>query len=247
MSHKATNWAFEQRGLTPSEKLVLLCLADRHNPDQGCFPQQKTIAEDANIGRSQLNVILGNLEEKGLIRRVRRFNPETKRQRSTRYILRFEKAFAQEPSPEIGHGSDGTDSEQNGEPCPDIGHGAESDLRGEPSPVSGPSRVRISDSLNPVKEPVKEPARAPACRHARTPAREGDPPPDQAKPCEPFSGDEKPKTKLDLVAEWVRDGRRVPQSFLSDRELDQLIALGKISEEQAVSAGLSDGRNRRVG
>lgn len=88
-----------------------------------------TIAEDANLSRSQLNVILASLEKMCLLRRVRRFDPETKRQRSTRYTLGFESEFAQEPD-------------------------------GEPSPISGQSRVRKSDALNPVKESVSEPARA---------------------------------------------------------------------------------------
>ncbi len=38
MSHRATNWAIQQRGLPPAAKLVLWHLCDRHNPDFGCFP-----------------------------------------------------------------------------------------------------------------------------------------------------------------------------------------------------------------
>jgi hypothetical protein len=33
MSHRATNWAIQQRGLAPATKLVLWHLCDRHNPD----------------------------------------------------------------------------------------------------------------------------------------------------------------------------------------------------------------------
>ena len=36
MSHKATLWAIEQRGLKPTTKIVLWHLCDRFNPDFGC-------------------------------------------------------------------------------------------------------------------------------------------------------------------------------------------------------------------
>ena len=46
MSHKATLWAIEQRGLKPTTKIVLWHLCDRFNPDFGCFPSQARLAED---------------------------------------------------------------------------------------------------------------------------------------------------------------------------------------------------------
>ena len=49
MSHAATNWAIQQRGLKPATKIVLWFLCDRHNPDFGCFPTQARLAEDARI------------------------------------------------------------------------------------------------------------------------------------------------------------------------------------------------------
>ena len=84
MSHQATNWAFQQRGLEAATWRVLIILADRHNPDFGCFPSQNRIAADAEMSRSSLNVHLYKLERAGLIRRERRIDPETRRQRSTR-------------------------------------------------------------------------------------------------------------------------------------------------------------------
>ena len=44
MSHKATVWAIQQRGLKPATKIVLWFLCDRHNPDFGCFPTQMRLA-----------------------------------------------------------------------------------------------------------------------------------------------------------------------------------------------------------
>ena len=80
MSHYATNWALQQRGLKPATKIVLWHLFDRLNPDQGCFPSQNRLTYDSEISRSTLNDHLGNLETAGLLRRVPRIDPATKRQ-----------------------------------------------------------------------------------------------------------------------------------------------------------------------
>lgn len=130
MSHEATNWAVRQRGLSPATKIVLWHLADRHNPDHGCFPEQARLAADCEMSRSSLNNHLNALEEKGLIRRIRRVDPTSHKQMSTRYILGFEEEFAQEPSPNSGHGNPQ-------KPCPN----------------SGESRVQNLDT-NSVREPV---------------------------------------------------------------------------------------------
>ena len=135
MSHKATNWAIQQRGLSPVTKLVLWHLCDRHNPDYGCFPSQDQLAADVEISRASLNVHLEKLQAAGLIRRERRVDEATHRQKSTRYILGFEDDFHAEPCPESGHG--------NGQkPCPDFAK----------------SRVQNLDT-NLVREPVTTTAR----------------------------------------------------------------------------------------
>jgi hypothetical protein len=142
MSHHATNWAIQQRGLKPTTKIVLWHLCDRHNPDYGCFPSQHRLAHDCEISRSTLNVHLDRLEAAGLIRRVTCFDTVTRRRKPTRYFLGFEAP----PSPE---GSD---------PCPDIGHGAMSGFCAEPCPENGPAHVRNPDN-NLVREPLKEPVK----------------------------------------------------------------------------------------
>ncbi|MCA3503731.1 MAG: helix-turn-helix domain-containing protein [Rhodobacter sp.] len=144
MSHKATNWAIQQRGLMPATKLVLWHLCDRHNPDYGCFPSQDQLAVDVEISRASLNVHLEKLQAAGLIRRERRVDEATHRQKSTRYILGFEDDFHAEPCPESGHG--------NGQkPCPDFAK----------------SRVQNLDT-NLVREPVTTTARdADATREGR--------------------------------------------------------------------------------
>tara|TARA_R110002167_G_scaffold86987_1_gene235311 strand:+ start:9476 stop:10333 length:858 start_codon:yes stop_codon:yes gene_type:complete len=135
MSHKATNWAIQQRGLMPATKLVLWHLCDRHNPDFGCFPSQDQLAADVEISRSSLNTHLEKLEAAGLIRRHRRVDEVTRKQKSTRYILGFEEDFGREPCPESGHG-------KPQKPCPDFGK----------------SRVQNLDT-NLVREPVTTTAR----------------------------------------------------------------------------------------
>ena len=49
MSHKATVWAIQQRGLKPATKIVLWFLCDRHNPDFGCFPTQARLADVVSV------------------------------------------------------------------------------------------------------------------------------------------------------------------------------------------------------
>ena len=173
MSHYATNWAIQQRGLKPTTKIVLWHLCDRFNPDYGCFPSQNRLAYDSEISRSTLNDHIGQLEAAGLLRRVPRIDPATKRQLPTRYILGFEPGFTPVhvvPCPEIGHGmagtketadctgTCGTDDRPEVEPCPDFGHGidaeAVSGFSAKPCPEKAESRVRNPDT-NLVREPLE--------------------------------------------------------------------------------------------
>ncbi|QCO55520.1 helix-turn-helix domain-containing protein [Pseudorhodobacter turbinis] len=177
MSHDATNWAIKQRGLKPTTKIVLWHLCDRFNPDYGCFPSQARLAHDCEISRSTLNDHIGQLEAGGLLRRVSRVDPVTKRQLPTRYILGFEPGFTRAdviPCPEIGHGCspfghyaetaseiDQIDS-VSVEPCPDSGHGIDakpvSGFCPEPCPENDQSRVRNPDT-NLVREPLSKPVK----------------------------------------------------------------------------------------
>jgi hypothetical protein len=187
MSHEATNWAIQQRGLKPTTKIVLWHLCDRFNPDYGCFPSQDRLAHDCEISRSTLNDHLAQLEAAGLLRRVPQVDPVTKRRLPTRYILGFEPGFtpvAVVPCPEIGHGEDcgaepadmaegsPLDAEADALPCPDFGHGdgaeAMSDFPVEPCPENPESRVRNPDT-NPVREPVREPVKEEEGAQAREP------------------------------------------------------------------------------
>lgn len=151
MSHVATNWAFSQRGLKPSAKIVLLILADCHNPAYGCFPTQAFLADACEMNRDTVNVQLALLEERSLIRRVRSIDPATKRQRPTRYKLAFEDDFLTDG----GHEPTGDPGEKPVSENPTQSQKAVSEIPAEPCRKYGESRVGNSDT-NPVKEPVRE-------------------------------------------------------------------------------------------
>ena len=158
MSHDATNWAIQRRGLKPATKIVLWHLCDRHNPDFGCFPTQARLAEDAEMSVSALNAHLAKLEELRLIHRVRAHDPRTYKRLATRYILGFEKGFPQEPTPESGDGFCGTEEEQHADPTPESGHGAISGLSAKPSPDFAQSHLRNPET-NLVREPLSKPVK----------------------------------------------------------------------------------------
>lgn len=138
MSHKATNWAIQQRGLKPATKLLLWFLADCHNPALGCFPSQEYLAENAEMSRSTVNLHLQKLEEMKLIERVQNWDNKNKKQLPTSYILALENTKAVSENR--------TRDELK----------AESEKQAKPSPKNEQSRVRNSDT-NLVSKPVKEP------------------------------------------------------------------------------------------
>jgi hypothetical protein len=158
MSHKATVWAIQQRGLKPATKIVLWFLCDRHNPDFGCFPTQARLAEDAEMSISALNDHLAKLEDLRLIHRVRVHDPRTHKRQATRYILGFEDGFPQEPTPETGLGLCGTKKEQHIDPTPEFGDRAISGFSAKPSPDFAQSHLRIPET-NLVREPLSKPVK----------------------------------------------------------------------------------------
>jgi hypothetical protein len=188
MSHAATNWAIQQRGLKPTTKIVLWHLCDRYNPDFGCFPTQERLALDCEIGRATLNRHLDDLEARGLIRRVPIIDTKTGQQRPTRYLLGFEftgltkgtsdpdggsetpshppAAPLETPCLDLGHG-DVAESAMQGTgvkpptpapPCLEPGHGPVSHFGANPCLKNGDSRVSKWDT-NPVREPLSKPVK----------------------------------------------------------------------------------------
>ena len=98
MSHVATAWAFDIRYLPPSTKIVLLNLADCHNPEHGCFPSQAYLADVCEMSERSVRNHLTKLEELGLITRQRREKAGTQF-RSDRYELHFDRALTEAGKP----------------------------------------------------------------------------------------------------------------------------------------------------
>lgn len=86
MSYKALSWALQQRGLKPITKIILISLADRHNPDYGCFPSIRKISDDTEVCVKSVYNHLLILEEKGLIKRTGRIR-DNGQQTSNEYLL----------------------------------------------------------------------------------------------------------------------------------------------------------------
>lgn len=72
MSVQALSSAFAARGLTPSEKLVLLALANYADANQRCFPSHATIATDTGLSDRTILTVLKSLEDAGLLTRQQR-------------------------------------------------------------------------------------------------------------------------------------------------------------------------------
>lgn len=152
MSHKATTWlsTLGPDALSHGEFRVLFHLADCHNPSEGCFPKQSYLIKMTGLSNGGLNKALSIMEGKGLIRRHRTVDNETKRRRPTHYILGFEFDDPQEPSPLSGDG-------KSGKPSPLSGDGAISTGSAKPSPLGARSHLHSSGDIEPVIEPVREP------------------------------------------------------------------------------------------
>jgi hypothetical protein len=135
MSHAATNWAIQQRGLKPATKILLWHLCDRHNKDtKRCDPSQDRLADDTEMSRATVNRHLDLLELAALLRRVPRFCQRTKKQLSTCYELAFDHDLA------VSQNETRAVSQKTPKPC----------LK------NGDSRVSNCDT-NLVREPVTKP------------------------------------------------------------------------------------------
>lgn len=153
MSHGATNWAIQQRGLKPATKVVLWHLCDRHNKDTGrCDPSQEQLADDAEMSRATVNRHLEVLEDKGLIRRVRRFDRGTGHRERTFYRLAFDTNLA------MSQNDTRETPENQGDPMSQNETRSMSQKPADPCLKNRDIHVSNCD-MNPVREPGKEPGR----------------------------------------------------------------------------------------
>lgn len=173
MSHRAVNWALEQRQLKPGAWVVLIHLADRHNKDtRQVNPRQDTLSRDCNMSRATVNRHLDTLESAGILTRVQRQDPATKRQLATFYILGLD--F--DDPPDVDDAVSQNETREHREQDANIAPRRVSKCDTEPCLNSEATRVSILS--NPVSqnetlrtlviEPGKEPCADGACEGLKT-------------------------------------------------------------------------------
>lgn len=157
------NWALEQRHLKPGPWIVLIKLADRHNKDTLLVnPEQARLMVDCNVSRATLNRHLDDLEAAGLLQRVQRMHPATKKQLSTQYIL----AIDFDNPPHVDHSVSQYETREGRGESANIDASRVSNCDTEtvsqksaiPCLKNDESRVSNRDTSNPVREPKKEPS-----------------------------------------------------------------------------------------
>jgi hypothetical protein len=222
MSHKATNWLSELEAsqVGASEFRVLFHLCDCHNAARGCFPTQAYLMDKTGASNGTVNNALNALEAKGLIRRHRTRDGVSKRQKPTRYILAFEMAEAPDPSPKSGDGN-------TPDPTPKTGDGAVSNLEGDPSPISGATRLQPTG-----EEPVSN--------QKRTKSRSSEKPDFKKKP--PSTDDGFSEKKADLTAQFwaeqIAAGKRIPTTAISSTMAQRMLRMDLVKPEQLRAAGV---------
>lgn len=147
MSVLAIGAAIALRGVTPSEKLLLLVLANYANPETGeCYPSQRRLADDTGLTDRTIRTVFKALEDKGLVDRSERRRDDGSR-RSDVIVLRLEQ-------PEMISGGAEIDRKANRKPFPG---GAET--------VSGKAEIISALETSPNRQ--EEPPIASAIGRAR--------------------------------------------------------------------------------
>lgn len=136
MSLKAMTCAMALRGVTASEKLLLLALANYADENMTCYPSQRRLAEDACLSPRTVLSLLSDLEARKMISRERRHRPDGSRT-SDSITLHFFGGLGEVVAP----------------PPETIAAGVVKPLRG------GGEMVAPLTSFEPVNEPVKEEGR----------------------------------------------------------------------------------------
>ena len=146
MSWKALEWAIAIEASTPTERVVLMLLANRADESFTCYPSIRKLVAESCAARSTVMKTLRSLEDDGLIVRVAQHH-ESGARRSNRYLLNHPDAPHRGASPE------------NGLPQSDNATGPIRSVDRDGLPPAH-QRVRDSDPLNPPVEPSSEPPSA---------------------------------------------------------------------------------------
>lgn len=91
MSFKATTWAASVKTRTPTQKLILLLLANKTDDDGICSPSINRIADDACMSRSAVIENIKKLAANGFIDVTRRTeeDPESGAKRNASNLYRL--------------------------------------------------------------------------------------------------------------------------------------------------------------
>lgn len=79
MSVKALSCAMSLRGVTPSEKLLLLALANYADENMQCWPSQRRLADDTCLSDRTIRTLLATLEERRIVSRQERQRKDNSR------------------------------------------------------------------------------------------------------------------------------------------------------------------------
>ena len=136
MSFQAMTAAIKIRGVSPSEKLLLLALANYADETGNCWPSQTRLADDTCMSSRTVRTLLASLETVGYIAREQRRRPDGYRA-TDQITLRF--AQAEEFSPENISPEKKRKSQRK-------------------SATISPERISPPTTFEPIIEPIIEPA-----------------------------------------------------------------------------------------
>ncbi|MEP1441755.1 MAG: helix-turn-helix domain-containing protein [Hyphomicrobiales bacterium] len=175
MSIQAVAWAISQRVGSPTGKVLLMCLANYANEKGECWPSQKTISQEAELGERATRDWLRKLEDHGFIERRRRNRGDGSRT-SDLIILNLSKQSepAQETLPAKSAGrlnQPASGSDPNGTSCRLGRHevpGIEPSLKPleEPSTGTGGFKNDLFDELWSQWPAENRPSKRIAAKHA---------------------------------------------------------------------------------
>jgi hypothetical protein len=77
MSVQAIDWALRLvKNVTPTQKLILICLANHAGPEGTCWPSQTVVSDYSGLSREAVNRNMKELESLGLIAAERKKDPD---------------------------------------------------------------------------------------------------------------------------------------------------------------------------
>lgn len=142
MSVQAITCAMALRGVSPSEKLLLLVLANYADEHMKCWPSQRRLAEDTCLTDRTVRALLSAMEQRGVISRTQRDRDDGSRS-SDVITLHFAGVVHAVSGAQISGGAE------------TISGGVRKQLPGGAEMVSG--LTTFEPSLEPSKEPEGEP------------------------------------------------------------------------------------------